>query len=429
MMQYKDAILKAADYIRAHTSADDFTINGGYNNELHARFAQNGITQHISGTKTWLSLSVAFGAQTGAAEVNELSEEAVKNLIKRAETMAHMNQPDPEFVASEQARDIPKTNNYSDATASLSLEDVVSGIQRCVANARGKDARVSGISQRFYGGHCIQTKNGFSGWDDHSTFSHSMTMKRDDVETKVSGSVKDFTTFDMTAMINRLNEQFDALSSPVQHHTGRMPVILRPAAVLDWLWYLMWMYQRRMADDGLSPYSGQIGNEFFGKRFTLRSSIDDAELSTPPFSDNAIVARNINWVNKGVIEEMRVDRDYAKLAGIPANYQANLIVDGGETSEAEMMKMVDNGIIVNRLWYIRSVDQKRGEMTGLTRDGVLYFEDGAVKRAVTNFRWNEIFYDMTRRILALGPSMLIENNARVPAMLIDGFNFVDVTTF
>jgi predicted Zn-dependent protease len=81
------------------------------------------------------------------------------------------------------------------------------------------------------------------------------------------------------------------------------------------------------------------------------------------------------------------------------------------------------------LWYIRSVDQKRGEMTGLTRDGVLYFEDGAVKRAVTNFRWNEIFYDMTRRILALGPSMLVENNAKVPAMLIDGFNFVDVTTF
>lgn len=429
MMHCKDAILKAADYIRAHTSADDFTIDGSYTNELHTRFAQNGITQHITGTKTNLSLSVAFGAQTGAAEVNELSEEALKNVIQRAETIARMNHPDAEFVASEPAHKIPHTHNFSDATANLSVENVVSGIQNCIQNAQAQNATLSGISQRFSGGRCVQTRNGFSGWDDHTIFSHSMTMKRDDVETKVSGSVKDVATFDMQDMINRLNNQFDALSSPVQHHTGRMPVILRPAAVLDWLRFLMWMYQRRMADDGLSPYSGQIGTEFFGKLFTLRSSIDDADLSTPPFSEDGIVARNINWVNKGVIEEMRVDRDYAKLAGIPANYQTNLIVDGGNASETEMMKMVDSGIIVNRMWYIRSVDQKRGEMTGLTRDGVLYFEDGEVKRAVTNFRWNEIFYHATRRILALGPSVLADNNAKVPTMLIDGFNFVDVTTF
>jgi len=104
-------------------------------------------------------------------------------------------------------------------------------------------------------------------------------------------------------------------------------------------------------------------------------------------------------------------------------------MDGGTTTEEEMMKMVDRGIIINRLWYIRPIDQKKGEMTGLTRDGVLYFENGEVQKSVNNFRWNEIMYDFSNRILAMGPTVLQESYAKTPTILVDGFNFVDVTTF
>jgi hypothetical protein len=46
-----------------------------------------------------------------------------------------------------------------------------------------------------------------------------------------------------------------------------------------------------------------------------------------------------------------------------------------------------------------------------------------------NFRWNEILHKATKRILALGESVQQEYYAMIPAMLIDDFNFVDVTTF
>lgn len=425
----KNKLIKAAEFLATHIVADDFTINAGYADKLDTRFAQNGITQHINGARFNIFLNVAFGSKTGSASVNSIDEAALLKLIEKAETMAQLNQPDPEFVASEPAHTIPVVNNFSKSTAELPLEQVVDGIEKCVANAISKNAKISGISTREFGGNYLLTKNGFSGWDEETTFSHSMTMKKEGVETKVSGSVKDFASFDMDKMIKQLNEQFDALSKPETFEIGRIPVIMRPAAVLDWIQYMFWMYQQRMADDGMTPYTGQLGKKFFGEKFTLRSTIDDPELATSAFNGAGIPAENLNWIKNGVIENMQVGRDYAKVKGIKPTFNCNFVMDGGTTTEEEMMKMVDRGIIINRFWYIRPIDQKKGEMTGLTRDGVLYFENGKVQKAVTNFRWNEIMYDISNRILAMGPTVLQESYAKVPTILVDGFNFVDVTTF
>lgn len=75
------------------------------------------------------------------------------------------------------------------------------------------------------------------------------------------------------------------------------------------------------------------------------------------------------------------------------------------------------------------MDAKAGELTGMTRDGVLYFEDGQVRHAVNNLRFNEIPHLATRRVLAMGPSKRCSLASSLPPMLIDAFNFVDKTSF
>jgi hypothetical protein len=65
----------------------------------------------------------------------------------------------------------------------------------------------------------------------------------------------------------------------------------------------------------------------------------------------------------------------------------------------------------------------------MTRDGVLYFENGKIQHAVNNFRWNEIPHEVSHRILGSGESIPCNGNFRIPAMLIDDFNFVDTTSF
>lgn len=420
---------KAADFIRKNVKADDFSFSINGSEELLTRFAQNGITQHISGNKLNVNLNVAFENKTGEASGNILDKDALKYLIKTAESMAKLNQPDPEFVASESAHKLPEVNNYSQNTADLTVGKIVDDILNCVNNAKNKNAKVSGISEKEINSTFLTTKNGFEGFDNSTSFSHSMTLKREGVETKVSKSVKDHSRFNMTALIEQLNSQFDSLNNPIPLEKGRIPVILRPAAVLNWLFYLIWTFDRRTADEGHTPYTDQIGKQFFGKDFTFRSSLDDPDLEASKFLNGGIPAENIDWIVNGVMKNMSADRYYAKQNNLKALRPYNIIVEGGDATEAEMMKMVKRGVIVNNFWYIRPTDRKTGEWTGLTRDGVLYFEDGKIQKSVTNFRWNEILHDATKRILAMGPTVQQEYYAKIPTLLIDDFNFVDVTTF
>jgi predicted Zn-dependent protease len=420
---------KAADFIRQFISADDFSFSIGTSEDLLTRFAQNGITQHITGSKINVSLNVAFDNKTGEASSNDLSEDALTYLIKTAESMAKLNQPDPEFVDSEPAHELPPIDNFSPNTAELSVARIVDDILKCVKNAESKNAKLSGISEKRINQIFLTTKNGFEGYDQATSFSHSMTMKKEGVETKVAKSVKDYATFDMNDLIAQLNAQFDSLSNPVPMEKGKLPVILRPAAVLNWLFYLVWTFDRRSADEGHTPYTDQIGKQFFGKDFSFYSTLNDPELNAAKFVNGGIPTENIDWIRKGVIKNMRSDRYYARLKNHKALSPYNIVVEGGNSSEADMMKMVKRGIIVNNFWYIRPVDRKVGEWTGLTRDGVLYFEDGKIQKSVTNFRWNEIIHEVTKRILAFGPVVQQEYYAKVPTLLIDDFNFVDVTTF
>lgn len=129
---------KAAEYIRKNCQANDYTFSMNSTDKLLTRFAQNGITQHISGENSYLGLEVTFANKTGAASVNRLDEDSLNFLIKTAENMARLNQPDPEFVPSEPAHNLPNVNNYSDNTAHLSVEKIVDDIDKCVNNAKSK---------------------------------------------------------------------------------------------------------------------------------------------------------------------------------------------------------------------------------------------------------------------------------------------------
>ncbi len=425
----KNTMLKAAEYIRRHTKADDWTFYIKSSNHTRTRFAQNGITQHISGDSDGIFLSLAFDSKSGSSSINDTSENGLEYLIETAEAIALRNQPDPEFVPTEPANEYPEIDNYSEATENLTPENLVDIVKKCVDNAKRKDAKVSGMTEKDAAFSSLFTSNGFQGFYNYTSFSHSMTMKKDRVETKINRSMLDYKDFDPQQIIDQLNEQFDSLSDPEPIEPGRIPVILRPPAVADWFIYLFWMMDSRNADEGVSPYSGQSGKKFFGDQFTIKSVLDEPGLMAPPYSNEGVVSKNINWIKNGIIENLLHSRYYARKIGVEPNNPYNAYIEGGDTTEAEMMKMVPRGVILNKLWYIRNIDRKTGSQTGLTRDGVLYFEDGKIIKSVNNFRWNEILHEVTRRIIALGPSELIESWCKVPTILIDDFNFVDTTTF
>lgn len=420
---------KIAAYIKQHCHADDFSLNIRLAERHETRFAQNRITQHLAGPTFTIKLTAAFENRTGSASVTQDDPASLDKLIQTACDIASLNQPDPEFVPTEGPKELPQVpQNCDPATQELEPAKMVDIVQYMIDQAKAFDATVSGLTEKHYYQHMQVTKNGFAGYFEDTNFGHSMTLKKGDVETKVSFDSMGLAGFDQAAEFNRLKEQAISLADKRDMDAAPIAVILRPHALEDLIWYMAWMMDRRISDEGFTPFTGQMDKLFYGENFSAYSTLDNPAIVAPPYRDG-IASKNTTWIEKGVIRSMPTSRYWAKVNNLEPSHFFNIHVPGGDATEEQMMQMVPRGLILNRFWYIRPVDAKAGELTGMTRDGVLYFEDGKVRHAVNNFRFNEIPHLATRRILALGPSIPTSSAALLPSLLIDNFNFVDKTTF
>jgi predicted Zn-dependent protease len=104
-------------------------------------------------------------------------------------------------------------------------------------------------------------------------------------------------------------------------------------------------------------------------------------------------------------------------------------MEGGKKSTAELIKSTERGILVTRLWYIRTVDPQTQLYTGLTRDGTFYIEGGEIKYPVKNFRFNESPVIMLNNLEELGTPERVSagNPIMMPAMKIREFTFTSLS--
>ena len=59
------------------------------------------------------------------------------------------------------------------------------------------------------------------------------------------------------------------------------------------------------------------------------------------------------------------------------------------TSMDDMIKGMKRGLVISRFWYVRLVDPRTLVLTGLTRDGLWWVENGQIKNPVRNLRFNQ----------------------------------------
>src|SRR6185369_16532246 len=105
-----------------------------------------------------------------------------------------------------------------------------------------------------------------------------------------------------------------------------------------------------------------------------------------------------------------------------------MIFEGGTASLEEMIKNTDKGILVTRFYYIRNVDAQTLLLTGLTRDGTFYIENGKIQYPIKNFRFNESPIIMLNNLEELGKverTVSVESNQNylLPPIKVRDFTF------
>ena len=165
----------------------------------------------------------------------------------------------------------------------------------------------------------------------------------------------------------------------------------------------------------------------------------------PPFDGEGVSRQVVPLVEKGVIKALTYSRKTAYAMGVePTGHgfplpnewgeaPTNIVFSGGQHSVEEMIASTERGVLVTRLWYIREVDPYRKLLTGMTRDGTFYVENGKIQYGIRNFRFNESLIDLLNCAEMLGRPERASGEESppmvVPPLKVSAFNFTEVTKF
>jgi predicted Zn-dependent protease len=146
----------------------------------------------------------------------------------------------------------------------------------------------------------------------------------------------------------------------------------------------------------------------------------------------------VDWFKDGVLQSLiqtRATAELTKLAFTPIGENAIISVDGGTGGLEDLVKKVENGLLLTTFWYIRMVDPNSLLLTGLTRDGVYHVKGGEVVGATNNFRWNDSPVSALNRIVHAGATEWTQPrewagdmaNMSTPPLVIKDFNMSTVS--
>ena len=79
----------------------------------------------------------------------------------------------------------------------------------------------------------------------------------------------------------------------------------------------------------------------------------------------------------------------------------HLYIEKGDKTREEMIKSVKRGLLVTRLWYVRVLNPKALNVTGMTRDATFLIENGKIIKPVKNLRFNQSIPDALNNVLGV----------------------------
>ena len=215
---------------------------------------------------------------------------------------------------------------------------------------------------------------------------------------------------------------------------GKYTVILEPAAASGLISFMMNFFDARSADEGRSFLSKQgggnkIGEQIMDPRVNIYTDPWDPTVPTLPWDGDGLPRERTKIIDAGKVANLQYSRYWANKQGKPETAGwGNTIMEGGTKSTAELIAGTERGILVTRTWYIRMVDPQTVLLTGLTRDGTFYIENGQLMYPIKNFRFNESPVIMLNNIEELGRSVRVEDGSiMVPPMKVRDFTFTSLS--
>lgn len=427
------------DKVVALSKADECTatLSGAVDGNI--RFARNDVSTSGVVSDTSLAVSTAFGKRVGTTTINEFSDDALARVVRRSEELARLAPENPEFVPAVEKQTFRPTPTWRDATAGVTPAQRAEVARVSIEPCRKANLVAAGFLTDSRGFVAFQNSNGNYGYQRSTGMDFTCTVRTADGQGSgwVGRNLDDFSQFDPAADVEIAMRKATASVDARALEPGKYTVILEPAAAAGLISFMFNFFDARNADEGRSFLSkagggNKLGEQVYDPRVNFYTDPWDANLPALPWDGAGQARERIAYVENGKVQNLNYSRFWAQKQGKRAvGGPGNLIMTGGTKSTSDLVRETERGILVTRTWYIRMVDPQTVLLTGLTRDGTFYIENGQIKYPLKNFRFNESPVIMLNNIDELGRPVRVGDGPgsgmMVPPMRLRDFTFTSLS--
>jgi len=461
-MPSRDKAADLAERIRKYSVADEVEVIVYNTRSALTRFANNAIHQNLAEENVAVSVRTVFAGRTARATTNKIDDDGLKRVVEASESLAKVQHSDPDLLpmadaqqGSSSARRIP--NRYFEQTAVVTPEERAELVRAIVGVAEEHRLTAAGVVSNSETVEGIFNGRGLSTWHTQTAAEISVTMLGTDSSGWQKANSPNVGNLDAVAFAQVAARKAIEAAQPREIPPGKYTVILEPAAVLDLVGFMFYDFGGLAILDRRSFLNNRVGTQLFGKNINIWDDVAHPLQSGAPFDGEGIGRQKVQLVENGVVQRLVYARGTAARMqrsenrdnvgpveptghGFPLPNEmgeapVNIVFGTTENPKTvdEMVASTERGVLVTRLWYIREVDPYEKIVTGMTRDGTFYVEEGRIRHGLRNFRFNESLIHMLSNVEAMGTPVRASGEESfdmvVPAMQVREFNFTEVTKF
>lgn len=459
-MLNKNQAAEIFDKLRARSSADEIEVIFYGGSTALTRFANNIIHQNVAEENYGVSVRTVFGGRTARATTNKLDDESLKRVVEASESLAKVQHPDPDLllVANKSVRATQPSRHFVQ-TAALTPQDRAEGVKKIVGVAEKHKLTTAGVFSCAESIEGIFNSRGLSQWHSQTSSEISITMLADKSSGWQKANSPNVAHLDAEGLAEIAARKAIQSAAPQELPPGKHTVILEPAAVLDMAGFMFWDFAGLAILDQRSFLTNRVGTKLFGDNINIWDDVSHPLQSGSPYDGEGVPRQRLQLVENGVVKRLVYARATAEkmknsehknqvgpveatghgfplpneVGEAPMNIVFGAAAPGKEKTVDQMVASTERGVLVTRLWYIREVDPYEKILTGMTRDGTFYVENGKVKHGILNFRFNESLIHMFSNVEEMGMPVRASGEESfdmvVPAMKVKDFNFTEVTKF
>jgi len=416
-----------------------------------ARFIPTGIHQHVAERNRTLILRVVLEKRIAVVTTNILQPSSLKSLLQKAVALAKIQPANEAFVSLPGPRPIPATDTFFKNVRRLTPARKAKIIQEVLTRAQENGGHASGAFSHGEVELAVFNSLGVEAYQKFSDVFLHLIVQNGRSSGYASFVSRDFDQLQVEPLVQAAVAKASR-GNPLPVEPGEYEVILEPQAVQELLVFLAYLgFQALAVQEGRSFFCNQFGKKMVHEGVTIYDDGLDPRGLPVPFDFEGVPKQKVIFFEAGVAKNVTYDSFTAGREGkestghglIPPNTEGpvpfNLFMEAGGARLDEMIRSVRRGIYVTRFHYTNVVDPLKAVITGMTRDGTFWIEEGEIKNPIHNLRFTESILKALSRLKAISRERKLCSSGSVygrrfvtgtmvPAIQVDGFNFSGVSS-